>query len=157
MCRCFYGPSSITPDLHSSANSAVTRAVRMPVLREQPIICVWEGVDQHTADRMYMFVPGHLLLPSDFSTPFSRMCKNPLIIQHKLFCRWARKMYKVETSQLNKIWSTVGKKIIHTLAPSLWWILTGLPFETCLHFPKFLLHGQADISGLYEVHLCMFT
>lgn len=42
-------------------------------------------------------------------------------------------------------------------APSLCSILTGLSFETCLYFPKFLLHGEADISSLYEVHLYMFT
>lgn len=43
----------------------------------------------------------------------------------------------------------------HILPLCLCWILRGLHFETCLSFPKFLLHGLLLLK--YEVHLCMFT
>lgn len=63
----------------------------------------------------------------NFSTPFSWMCKNPLIIQRKYLCSWAPTWIKWEL-QLNKIWLTEQKRRIHILAPSLCCILTRLPF-----------------------------
>lgn len=68
MCRCFYGPSSITPDLHSTANAALEPKL-CSVLLSSSQQHVWEGVNQHVADKIRrMFMPGHLLPSSNLYT-----------------------------------------------------------------------------------------